>query len=56
MSEREKDLMEFLKMLDFKKLGNGEIELVSNRFELQELPDTIKEYLVYYFTFLDLLA
>ena len=56
MSEREKQLIEFLKMLDFKMLKNGQVEIVSNRFTVEELPDEICKYLDYYFTFIQLIG
>lgn len=50
-----KDLEEFVKMLDFKKVGKDQIEIVSNRFTFAELPDSIQNYIIYYFKYLELI-
>ena len=47
------DLIEFFKMLDFGLTDDGEIELVSNRFHLEELPATIQNYLKIYFEYME---
>ena len=54
MDEREQ-LKEFLKMLDFKKVGKDKVRIVENEFTIKELPEVVRKYLKYYFTFMDLI-
>ena len=53
MSEQEfQDLKEFLTMLDFDDIGDEKIRIVSNVFELKELPATVQNYIEYYLQYL----
>lgn len=47
------DLLEFLHMLDFKKINDNEIEIVSNRFTIDELPATIQDYIKDYLRYME---
>lgn len=54
MNEQElEDLKEFLNMLDFKKIDDKEVEVVSNRFNINELPASIQNFLEIYFNYLE---
>ena len=52
---KNEDMQEFIRMLDFKLLKNGDIEIVPNRFTFAELPESIQKYLRYYFEYLELI-
>ena len=47
------DLIEFMLQLDFKKINDNEVELISNRFTLKELPAAVQVYINYYFEHLE---
>ena len=49
------DLFEFLLSLDWKKINDNEVELVSNRFNLNELPEIVKNYIEGYLEAIELI-
>lgn len=49
----EQELIEFVKRLDFEKVGKNKVRIVENEFDVDELPIAIKEYLKTYFEYLD---
>ena len=51
--QERQDLYEFLQMLDFRRIGDKEIEIVENQFTIAELPASIQNYLQGYFDYLD---
>ena len=49
------DLFEFLLSLDWKKINDNEVELVSNRFNLNELPEIVKNCIEGYLEAIELI-
>lgn len=49
------ELYDFIMSLDFKRIDENTIELIPNRFNLDELPETIKEYVNSYLDALDII-
>lgn len=49
------ELYDFIMSLDFKRIDENTIELIPNRFNLDEIPESIKEYIDSYLDALDII-
>lgn len=47
------DFNEFMHNLDWQKIDDQNVEIVSNRFNLKELPATIQNYIKSYFAYIN---
>ena len=49
------ELYDFIMSLDFKRIDENTVELIPNRFNLDEIPESIKEYIDSYLDALDII-